>query len=398
MNEIVNKSMCTGCTACFASCPVNAIEMVTNEGGFLYPKINQSICINCGKCKKVCPIRNESNKNHVLDSYIGRNINKDIRNESASGGIFTCIAEWVLQKKGVVFGAAYTDELIVKHISIYDIKDLQRLRMSKYVQSDIGQCFEQVKQLLHSDRYVLFSGTPCQIEGLNSFLGKKYDKLILMDVVCHGVPSPLLFEKYKAQIKENYNINIKNIFFRSKILGHSCSTIMVESTDGKKLHSRRLIKSYPRLWFLGYISRECCYNCNFKVIDRVSDFTLFDSFKSANIYEYSDDDRGLSNVYIRTDKARKVIQDISAKVSMIKTDYIITSERDGDMIFESAYKNKRYDEFWLDVSQQNYTFLIDKYMNYSKKEKIFDYIKQILVRFKLSNLKVVRTLLKKLKN
>ena len=398
MNEIINKSMCTGCTACYASCPVGAIKMVPNEAGFLYPQVNDSMCINCGRCKSVCPISNETSQNLVLESYIGKNNNQDIRKESASGGIFTNIAEWVLERKGVVFGAAYTDNLVVKHIEVDNIKDLQKLRMSKYVQSEVGECFKRVKELLNSGRYVLFSGTPCQIAGLYCFLIKKYENLVLIDVVCHGVPSPLLFEEYKSEIKKYYNNEIKNIYFRSKILGHACSTIMVELANGRQLHSKKLIKSYPRLWFLGYISRECCYNCSFKKIERVGDFTIFDSFKSANIYKYSDDDRGLSNIYIRTDKARKIIQDISERINMVKTDYIITSEKDGDMIFKSAHKNTRYSEFWEDVNQKDYVSLIDKYMKYSKKEKIIDYVKQILVSFKLSDLKLIRMLLKKLKN
>lgn len=213
--------------------------------------------------------------------------------------------------------------------------------------------------------------------------------------VCHGVPSPKLFEDYKAALSEKYESDIQNIYFRSKILGHHLSTIAVRFSNGKLIHSRRLVKSYPRLWFAGFASRPSCYACSFKEEDRVSDFTLFDSFKSAGQYGFKDDDMGLSNVYVRTQKAIDLWKQIETQVTAVKTETAVTNKNDGDMIYESAVKNKARAEFWSDYGKLSYTELIDKYIPYSKKEAIMDKVKRVMVSTGLSkNLKIKKLLTK----
>ena len=214
-------------------------------------------------------------------------------------------------------------------------------------------------------------------------------------MVCHGVPSPKLFEDYKAALSEKYESDIQNIYFRSKVLGHHLSTIAVRFSNGKLIHSRRLVKSYPRLWFAGFTSRPSCYACSFKEEDRVSDFTLFDSFKSAGQYDFKDDDMGLSNVYVRTQKATDLWKQIEAQVTAVKTKTAVTNKNDGDMIYESAVKNKARAEFWSDYGKLSYTELIDKYIPYSKKEAIMDKVKRVMVSTGLSkNLKIKKLLTK----
>ena len=300
-----------------------------------------------------------------------------------------------MEKNGVVFGAAYDEELRVKHTAIEHEADLEKLRMSKYVQSDLGDTFKQVDKYLKADRIVLFSGTPCQVAGLRAYINREDANLILLDLVCHGVPSPKLFEDYKAALSEKYESDIQNIYFRSKVLGHHLSTIAVRFSNGKLIHSRRLVKSYPRLWFAGFTSRPSCYACSFKEEDRVSDFTLFDSFKSAGQYDFKDDDMGLSNVYVRTQKATDLWKQIEAQVTAVKTKTAVTNKNDGDMIYESAVKNKARAEFWSDYGKLSYTELIDKYIPYSKKEAIMDKVKRVMVSTGLSkNLKIKKLLTK----
>lgn len=265
--------------------------------------------------------------------------------------------------------------------------------MSKYVQSDLGDTFKQVDKYLKVNRIVLFSGTPCQVAGLRAYINREDANLILLDLVCHGVPSPKLFEDYKAALSEKYESDIQNIYFRSKILGHHLSTIAVRFSNGKLIHSRRLVKSYPRLWFAGFASRPSCYACSFKEEDRVSDFTLFDSFKSAGQYGFKDDDMGLSNVYVRTQKAIDLWKQIETQVTAVKTETAVTNKNDGDMIYESAVKNKARAEFWSDYGKLSYTELIDKYIPYSKKEAIMDKVKRVMVSTGLSkNLKIKKLL------
>lgn len=267
--------------------------------------------------------------------------------------------------------------------------------MSKYVQSDLGDTFKQVDKYLKVNRIVLFSGTPCQVAGLRAYINREDANLILLDLVCHGVPSPKLFEDYKAALSEKYESDIQNIYFRSKILGHHLSTIAVRFSNGKLIHSRRLVKSYPRLWFAGFASRPSCYACSFKEEDRVSDFTLFDSFKSAGQYGFKDDDMGLSNVYVRTQKAIDLWKQIETQVTAVKTETAVTNKNDGDMIYESAVKNKARAEFWSDYGKLSYTELIDKYIPYSKKEAIMDKVKRVMVSTGLSkNLKIKKLLTK----
>lgn len=397
MIELVEKEHCSGCTACMACCPKDAISMCFNKEGFEYPIIARDKCIECGKCIRTCPIINEQQKNSVAASYLAINNNREQRESSASGGLFSVIAQDILKKGGIVFGAAYDSNLKVKHIGIERKDDLQRLRMSKYVQSDLGDTFKQINKYLKADRVVLFSGTPCQVAGLRAYINREDANLILLDFVCHGVPSPKLFEDYKDALTEKYRSDIQNIYFRSKVLGHHLSTIAVRFANGKLIHSRRLVKSYPRLWFAGFASRPSCYNCSFKEEDRVSDFTLFDSFKSAEQYGFRDDDVGLSNVYIHTQKAMDLWKQIITQVTAVKTETAVTNKNDGDMIYESALKNKAREAFWNDYGKLSYTELIDKYIPYSKKEAIMDSIKQMMVSTHLNKSLKIKKLLTKIK-
>lgn len=395
MINLVEKKKCSGCTACVACCPQNAIIMTFDTEGFKYPVIDREKCIECGKCLRTCPILNKQKKNKVTLSYIAINKEKEQRLKSASGGIFSVIALNVLEHGGVVFGAAYDADFQVRHIAIENKKDLHKLQMSKYVQSDLDGVFNSVENYLKNGRLVLFSGTPCQVAGLKAYHNNEDSNLILLDLVCHGVPSPVLFEEYKKALKEEYKSNIENIYFRSKVLGHHLSTIAVSFSDGKLRHSTRLIKSYPRLWFAGYSSRPSCYACSFKEEDRVSDFTLFDSFKSADYYGFNDDDLGLSNVYIRTQKAYDIWEQIQDRIIAVKTDAAITNQNDGDMIFESAEQNMNRKDFWNDHGKLPYNDLIEKYIPYSLKERLMDCFKRVLVTtHAISSLRIKKILIK----
>ena len=397
MINLVEKKKCSGCTACVACCPQNAIIMTFDTEGFKYPVIDRKKCIECGKCLRTCPILNKQKTNKVTLSYIAINKEKKQRLKSASGGIFSVIALNVLEHGGVVFGAAYDADFQVRHIAIEDKKDLHKLQMSKYVQSDLDGVFNSVENYLKKGRLVLFSGTPCQVAGLKAYYNNEDSNLILLDLVCHGVPSPELFEEYKKALKEEYKSDIENIYFRSKVLGHHLSTIAVSFSDGKLRHSTRLIKSYPRLWFAGYSSRPSCYACSFKEEDRVSDFTIFDSFKSADYYGFNDDDLGLSNVYIRTQKACGIWEEIQDRIMAVKTDIAITNQNDGDMIFESAEQNMNRKDFWNDYEMLSYNDLIEKYIPYSFKERLMDYIKRVLVTTHAINDIRIKKLLIKMK-
>lgn len=217
MDFICDHNQCSGCTACKNVCPRNAISMVEGEAGFKYPKVNHNACINCGLCKVVCPVnskKEDSGKTPL--AYAAYNKNEKIRMESSSGGLFTLISSKIIEDGGVVFGAAFNQELFVVHDKAESIEELEKFRSSKYMQSDLGKTYRQVKEELDKGRKVLFTGTPCQVEGLVSYLRKDYENLYLQDLICHGVPSRNVWKKYLEYKKEKAGENINKVSFRNK--------------------------------------------------------------------------------------------------------------------------------------------------------------------------------------
>ena len=194
MIKIKNKEKCSGCTACVSICPKNCIIMQPDDEGFLYPKVNRDCCIQCGACERVCPILTPIKETPFEQkAFLVQHKDETVRLDSSAGGAFTAIATAILNRGGVVFGAAYDENFQVYHTYVENIEDLKKFRNSKYVQSQIGNCFRKVREFLKQGQWVCFSGTPCQIEGLSKYIGINNEKLLLVDVVCHGVPSPLVW-------------------------------------------------------------------------------------------------------------------------------------------------------------------------------------------------------------
>ena len=219
MPKLVNWEQCCGCGACANKCPKQAIRMLSNHEGFLHSEIDADLCVECRACEKVCPgLSPAQNVESKPIAFVVQHKNDDIRYQSTSGGAFTAIAEEVIRRGGVVFGAVMTDDLKVRHDFVSDIDGLAKFRNSKYVQSEIGDCYTEAKKFVLEGRYVCFSGTPCQINGLYKYLGKDYDNLIAVDVVCKSVPSPLVFKKY-VEYKNSQEGKISDIVFRDKKRG-----------------------------------------------------------------------------------------------------------------------------------------------------------------------------------
>ena len=208
--------------------------MKKDREGFRYPCVDEDKCVECGACEKVCPVQKQEEKTCEQRAFLVQYKDDKVRLESSAGGAFTAIAETVLEKGGVVFGAAYDEKFQVQHVYVENKEDLKIFRNSKYVQSDLKNTFCEVKEFLKNNKYVCFSGTPCQLEGLNSFLGKKYDRLIMVDVVCHGIPSPFIWNKY-LEYQKNEIPKVDNIRFRDKYFGYKYSTMSFVK-DGKNLY------------------------------------------------------------------------------------------------------------------------------------------------------------------
>ena len=317
MINILNKAKCCGCSACFNICPENAITMEYDSEGFLYPKIDNAKCTKCGLCLKVCPIINNKKDNKVLEVYAAKNKNIEEQLKSSSGGIFSIFANYVLGQKGIVFGASFDSNWKIVHKYIDKKEDLDSLRRSKYVQSDINITYKQVKQFLDNDRLVLFTGTPCQIAGLKSYLPKNYENLISIDLICLQVGSPLVFQK---SLNDNINDikNIKHIDFREKAYGWDNSRMLIILKDDT--YSSQIIR-YRDGYMAGLFSRPACHKCYFKG-NRNSDFTIGDLWGINKIVPEMYDKKGVSVLTLNSQKAKQIFELIKDDILYRKIQFL----------------------------------------------------------------------------
>lgn len=313
--QLVDHDLCTGCGVCVNSCPSHSIIMKEDAEGFLQPHIYIDSCINCGKCERSCPIISPITKNDELETLCYAAINKNdiVRKQSSSGGVFFLLAKNIIQKGGVVFGARFDEEWNVVHGFAENLHDVKALMGSKYVQSNIGTSFLDVQCSLQEDRWVLFSGTPCQVVGLKKFLGKDYSKLLLVDMICHGVPSPGVWRKYLREICQKDNI--LGVSFRDKRNGWKNYHMHI---IGEKLvvcqhHNENL---YMRGFLNNLFLRRSCYDCQYKTIHRHSDITLADFWGVEQIAPSMNDDMGTSLAFIHSVKGQEFFTVIKNQLSI----------------------------------------------------------------------------------
>lgn len=278
-----NKYQCCGCNACEMVCGKKAITMIEDEYGFRFPQIDTEKCVGCGSCQKVCCINNDVELCKPGTVYAASYKNKDISAKSASGGIFAALAKQVLTEGGIVFGSAYTKQFDVEVISIEKIEDLPRLQGSKYVQSSMNSSFLKIKSELQTGRTVLFCGVPCQVEALKRFLGRSYENLLLVDIVCHGVPSNRMLKDYLAFLADKKQMEIQSIQFRTKTKGQNVygeiAYRQVSHTGEIAYRQEPLISyksSYYKLFLNCQTFRDSCYHCKFAGTKRPGDISLCD--------------------------------------------------------------------------------------------------------------------------
>lgn len=310
--HLASTDQCTGCSACASICPTNSITMKLDKEGFLQPYIDTDTCISCHKCEKTCPIISPVDIPTDFETQAFAAINKDeaVRMRSSSGGMFHALAKWTIEQSGVVFGARFDENWEVVHDYTETFDGIEPFMRSKYVQSRIGDTFKQAKQFLEQGRQVLFVGTPCQIGGLKSYLHNDYDNLLTVDFICHGVPSPGVWEKYLREYFKNDELISFN--FREKSDGwisYHCTieTVTKSKTERKKLLQNDYFRGFRREVYL----RKSCYDCNFRNYHRVSDFTIADFWgvdqKCPSMY----DNKGTSIVFVHTRQAQNAFKNLS---------------------------------------------------------------------------------------
>lgn len=314
--RILPEERCCGCAACFNSCPVNAIEMKENEDGFLYPFVKEEICINCGKCVRACPELTPEFSNRKEPACYAAYAEDAIRMNSSSGGIFTLLAEKVLEKGGYVCGVVMDENFSAVHRIIHTKEELAKMRGSKYVQSRVGTSYRDVKKLLDEGKQVLFSGVPCQVAGLKGFLHREYENLLTIDVVCHGVPSPGVFRKYRT---EKYGNQLADFQFRTKEFGHNCNHCIATLKNGKRVVGNRENDAYERAFHSSLMLRSSCGECSFAPAPRQGDLTLGDFW---NIEKYNPafpDPKGISLVLLNSAKGERAWEDIRSRLKFCES-------------------------------------------------------------------------------
>ena len=376
--NITVKEDCCGCTACYNICPVNAIEMCEDEEGFKYPKVDEKKCIKCGKCKKVCPIINKQKFNNFEQkAYLFQNKNENTRSNSTSGGAYSAIGEYVIKKGGIVYGVAYDENFNIIHTKATTIEELAKFRGSKYVQSSLNDIFKEIKNNLEDNKLICFSGTPCQVAGLKLYLQKEYDNLILVDIMCHSVPSNLIYKKYKNYILDKLNAKkIKEVNFRDKSkYGYKYSMMTVKTDNGS--YSQGIdTDPYLRAFFKDYSVRPSCYKCYFKTQKRVSDLTIWDCFNINEIDKTFDDDKGTTRILVQSQKGYEILNNFdNVKLKEIELKKAVNKVR--EMTNSVKYNSKRND-FFEDANKLSEKELFNKYFPINLKTKINSAIRKFL--------------------
>ena len=328
-----NKQDCCGCGACKNVCPRDAISMVADEDGFAYPQIDAQRCVKCGACKKACGYQNPSSRSRPIVCYAAAAKDTALLKKSASGGVFAVMAKEVLGNGGVVYGVAMSMEnggLTARHIRIDSIEGLNALQGSKYVQSDTGKTYSDAKKDIFAGRQVLYSGTPCQIAGLLSYLGKEYENLLTMEVICHGVPNGRMFRDFLKTLEEQKCKSVTGFSFRTKNRGQG-KNVCVEycGTDG--VTSKRTCdgNQYSYVYFFqkALVFRSSCYSCKFAAAERTADITVGDYWGFHEEYPIVRSDSGLSNatgvscVLLNSEKGVRYFEKCSSVLSILETEF-----------------------------------------------------------------------------
>lgn len=372
MIKIVDKIQCCGCAACVQACPKECISFDEDRQGFRYPLVDESHCIDCGLCEKVCPVINQANPQKPLSVYAAMNPNEQIRLKSSSGGVFTKLAEAIIDNGGVVFGARFNANWEVEHGYTETKEGLASFRGSKYVQSRIGDTFRQARDFLKAGRQVLYSGTSCQIAGLKRFLRRDYENLLTVDIVCHGVPSPLVWRTYledvQSQPKKHSKYKTDNnssksrsvitsISFRDKTYGWKNYSVVFKGLSGINVDEALsssvkddvllqdvFVKNrFMQVFLKDLCLRPSCSACPAKSGKSGSDITLADFWGIDAVHPDWDDDKGTSLVLIKSDCGIKIWNQIDLK-------FIPTSYEEGlcsnPSIEKSVKFGKHVPVFW----------------------------------------------------
>ncbi|MDD4700175.1 MAG: Coenzyme F420 hydrogenase/dehydrogenase, beta subunit C-terminal domain [Oscillospiraceae bacterium] len=376
MIKITDEKSCSGCYACANVCPKQCISMESNSEGFWYPKVNEEQCIDCNLCEKTCPIISKTEVQSTPVAYAAYNRDEQTRMGSSSGGIFALIAENILQNGGVVFGAGFDMGFNVVHSYVETNDALNTFQGSKYVQSKIGDTFQQAKSFLNQGRQVLFSGTPCQIGGLKKYLEKDYDNLICQDIICHGVPSPRVWGKFLSECEKRQQSSVNHIDFRNKSDGWHNYKMSICFENGNIYKKSNQNNSYIRAFQQNLTLRPSCYACVFKTLHRLSDITLADFWGIESVVPDMFDDKGVSLVLINSDKGKAIFNAVSNKLVYKEAD-IHEAIKCNSAALKSVCPHPKRDYFFENLEHASIDCLVEKCCHQSVPTRIVKFVYRV---------------------
>lgn len=358
MIQITDKTKCCGCTSCYSACPKNCITMESDFEGFLYPEVNDDFCINCGICEKVCPFNNLTGAQEHSSLYAALQYKDERkRKTSTAGGAFSLIADHILDCGGSVYAVGY-DDMVVCHKRCIDKEKLQELRGSKYVQSKLDDTFAEIKDLLENGETVLFVGTPCQVHGLKNYVGEK-EYLYTIDLLCLGVSSPKLFSEWINYLNYKYKAHVSHVYFRDKHYGYATPNVKVAFDNGKEIDQRYDTRVHANLFFRYYNVRPSCYQCEFREIPRVSDFTIGDFTEIGSVSKRMDDDRGTTKIWIHTHKGKELLSRVKDNCNIE-----VIEENNTNIVGGPKCQIKRpekREQFFEDAVSKDYLVLVSRW-------------------------------------
>lgn len=354
----MKEEECCGCSACMNICPTKAIQMKAKElDGFLYPIINKEKCVKCGLCERVCPLKIEDKKSNEfknIKTFVALNNNEKIRRTSSSGGIFVPLSDILLREEGVIYGAKYDSNLNVVHGRADNKNERDEFKGSKYVQSNVNNMLENVKRDLKSGKKVMFSGTPCQVSGLNKYLklcSVDTKNLVTVDLVCHGAPSPKIYKENIKYLESKFSSKINKINFRGKVIKNQIQDLKIDLDNGRTVSIMPKNDLYYSLFLHDIILRPSCYKCRFANLNRQSDITLADCWNVENVYPELQDFKGISMVLINSNKGEEIFNKISDNIEFKETSINKCMQRN---LYEPCNKPKLSYVFWKYIQKKDY--------------------------------------------
>lgn len=367
MNITQTSDFCTGCGVCAAVCPSAAVNMQPDAHGFLRPAVDAAVCTDCGLCVRKCPASTPPQTSEHTDVLTGYAKDRALLPLSSSGAIFPVLAAEIIRRGGVVFGAAFDEHFDVVHTAAESVAGLSALCSSKYVQGRIpSDCYPQIKAALTAGRWVYFGGLPCQAAALKSYLGRDYETLITQDTACHSVPSPLVWEGYKAELEKQYGGKLTAFSFRNKANGWEAYHICAAFENGREFVQPAAENPYQRGFIKGLYSRSSCFVCKFKGIERCSDITLADYWGVKGIQPDAYNPQGTSLILIHSEKGRSLLTSCKDWLKLqpaAKDAFAFNSA-----VLTPVEKPARYDEFWAEYGQTPFNALVSACCEPTKEE------------------------------